>query len=391
MDIRWEVTANGIVIQEGKIERLNIKPKDSKETIIPLKHPNLSPNSEYHVKISFLLDGDTTWAKKGHLLAWDQYKIPYDVPFEPALEIGEIGNIKIEDSENNLVLKGETFKVIIGKNSGVIESYTFQNKELLSSALIPNFWRAPIDNDRLFFQRTPEEQLDITWKEAGKKRVINSIEYDQVKPQVILIHVKFEIVNSNEPFSATYYVYGNGDIIISNEFTPTRRLIRFGMQTTIPKEFNKMIWYGRGPHETMFDRKTGAAIGFYSEMVENLIHPYVKPQENGNRTDVRWAMMLNEEEDGILVSDIGGTNLSISAYPYTMEDIESVTHNYQLPRREFITFNIDYKQRGAGGFWLHKKYMLEGNNKYSYAFLLRGYTNDMGDINTIAQKKPPII
>jgi len=101
--------------------------------------------------------------------------------------------------------------------------------------------------------------------------------------------------------------------------------------------------------------------------------------------------MTNKDGDGLLISDVGGTNLSISAWPYSMEDLESAKHNHQLPRREFITFNIDYKQCGVGTFWFHRKYMLEGNKKYSYSFLLRGYTNDMGDINTLARKKPPIV
>ena len=101
--------------------------------------------------------------------------------------------------------------------------------------------------------------------------------------------------------------------------------------------------------------------------------------------------MENIQGDGIMISDIGGTMLSVSAYPYSMEDMESAAHNYQLPRREFITFNIDYKQRGAGGFWLHRNYMLEGNNNYSYTFLLRRYTKDMGEISEIAKKKPPIL
>ncbi|MFX1454539.1 MAG: glycoside hydrolase family 2 TIM barrel-domain containing protein [Promethearchaeota archaeon] len=391
VNIRWELIANGIKIQEGKLERLNIKPKDYMDIFIPLTHPTLSSNTEYHLKISFFLREDTIWATKGHLLAWDQFKIPYDVPVEPELKISDFENIKIEDLENTFAIKGSQFKVIIGKNSGVIESYTFQNKELLSSSLIPNFWRAPTDNDTFFFRRTQKERIDISWKEASKKRVIKSIDYDQIKSQVIRIHVKFDVVNSDEPLSITYTIYGNGNIIINNEFKPTRRLIRFGMQTTIPKEFNKMMWFGKGPHETMFDRNTGAAIGLYSEMIENLIHPYIKPQENGNRMDVRWAMMTNEEGNGILVSDIEGNYLNVSAWPYSMEDLESATHNHQLPKRDFITFNIDYKQRGAGGFWLHRKYELEANKKYCYSFLLRGYTKDMGDVDTIYRKKSPII
>jgi beta-galactosidase len=338
-----------------------------------------------------MLGEDTSWGKKGHIIAWDQFKIPYDIPFEPDIKIDDLKDISLEETEKTIMIKGEIFNIIINKKSGVIESYSFQNKELLTNPLIPNFWRAQTDNDRLFFQRNPLQSFDKTWKEASKKRVTNSIEYDHIKPQIIRIQVKFDVANAEESLTTTYLIYGNGDIIIKNEFTPTRRLIRFGMQTTIPKEFNQMTWYGRGPHETMFDRKTGAAVGLYSESVENLIHPYIKPQENGNRTDVRWAMMTNKEGDGIMISDVGGTNLNVSAYPYSMEDMELATHNYQLPRREFITFNIDYKQRGAGGFWLHKKYMLEGNNKYSYTFLLRGYTKDMGDINLVAKKKPPLI
>lgn len=171
-------------------------------------------------------------------------------------------------------------------------------------------------------------------------------------------------------------------------------MVRFGMQTTIPEEFNYMTWYGRGPHETMFDRKSGAAIGIYSDYVENLIHPYVMPQENGNRTDVRWVSLTNKEGTGVLVSDVGGTNLSISAWPYTMEDLETAKHNHELTNRDFITFNIDFKQRGVGGdlpayALLHRKYRLAENKKYRYSFFLRGYTKEMGDINLNAQKKTP--
>ena len=195
---------------------------------------------------------------------------------------------------------------------------------------------------------------------------------------IVRINVEFSVINSEEPLKIEYIIYGNGVIIIKNEFTPTKRMIRFGMQTSIPKEYNKMTWFGRGPHETMFDRKTGAAVGIYSDSVENLIHPYVKPQENGNRTDVRWVTMTNENGEGLLISDIGGTKLSVSVWPYSMEDLESAQHNHQLPCRNFITFNIDYKQCGVGTFWYHRKYMLEGDQKYSYSFLLRGYSSDIG-------------
>ncbi|MFX1574295.1 MAG: glycoside hydrolase family 2 TIM barrel-domain containing protein [Promethearchaeota archaeon] len=396
-DIIWILTANGREIQEGKLDNLNIEPQDSKDVVIPFTHPELSPNIEYHLKIVFFLSENTLWAKKGHILAWDQYKIPYDISIEPEIDINELKYVELEDIKKNLVIKGENFNVIIGKKSGVIESYIFNNKELISSDLVPNFWRAPTDNDleRVDFRRNSNRSEDKKWKEASQNRIISKIEFERIRPQVIRINVEFDVVNSNEPLKIVYNIFGNGDIVIKNEFTPTKPMIRFGMQTSIPKEFNKVTWYGRGPHETMFDRKTGAAIGIYSDSVENLIHPYVRPQENGNRTDIRWISITDKERTGLLISDVGGTNLSISAWPYTMEDLESAKHNHELPRREFITFNIDYKQRGVGGdipamAILHRKYRLEKNKKYSYSFLLRGYIRDMGDLNLIARRKPPI-
>jgi len=403
IDAKWELTEEGKKIQEGQLDNLEIKSGEVIDTIIPFKISEIKPNTEYHLKIIFLLNEDTIWADKGHIMAWDQFKIPipslylqlddlneHTLPIETVIDINELKNIELEELEPEFIIKGESFKVIIGKESGVIESYSFNNIDLISNALIPNFWRAPTDNDRRDFLREKIRTYDMSWREVSKNRVIRKIEFKQLKPQLIRIIVEFNLVNSDEPLNIEYLIYGNGVIIIKNEFKPTKRMLRFGMQTSLPKEYDKMTWYGRGPHETMFDRKTGAAVGIYSDSVENLIHPYVKPQENGNRTDVRWVTMTNKNGDGLLISDVGGTKLNVSAWPYSMADLESATHNHQLPHRDFITFNIDYKQCGVGTFWYHRKYMLQEDKKYSYSFLLRGYTNDMGDISTIARKKPKI-
>ncbi|MFX1599896.1 MAG: hypothetical protein ACFFB6_04810, partial [Promethearchaeota archaeon] len=111
--------------------------------------------------------------------------------------------------------------------------------------------------------------------------------------------------------------------------------------------------------------------------------------------EVRWGALTNNEGHGLLIFDVGGTYLNISAWPYSMKDLESVAHNYELPRREFITFNIDYKQKGVGGdipalAVVHNEYLLKKNEKISYSFLFRGYTKNMGDIDLIANRKPQI-
>ena len=170
---------------------------------------------------------------------------------------------------------------------------------------------------------------------------------------------------------------------------------RFCMQLTIQNEFNQLTWFGRGPHDTMLDRKTSGAIGIYTGKVDELIHSYIRPQENSNRTDVRWAAITNKEGIGLFVSDVGSTHLSISAWPYSLEDLELADHTYDLPKREFITFNIDYKQQGVGGdipamAMLHKKYKLKGNENYSYTFRIRGYSKEKGDFNSLFKKIPPL-
>ncbi|MHA1914277.1 MAG: glycoside hydrolase family 2 TIM barrel-domain containing protein [Promethearchaeota archaeon] len=397
LDIKWELTANGMKIQEGYLNTLDTKPGETTEVVIPFKTPELKVNTEFHLNITFTLQKDTLWANKGHILAWDQYEIPFDVPSGPEIEVSKLNKINLEEANENYAIIGANFKTIIGKKTGVIESYALNNKELLVSSLIPNFWRAPTDNDleRVDFRGDRERGVDRKWRYAGKNRVLKTINHKKITEQVINIEVEFEIINSKRPLKIKYTIFGNGIIIINNKFRPDKDMVRFGMQTAISKNYNKLTWYGRGPHESMFDRKTGAAIGLYSDLVESLVHPYVKPQENGNRTDVRWATLTNKEGYGLLVSDIGGTNLSISAWPYTTEDLESASHNHKLPHRNFVTFNIDYKQRGVGGdipamAILHRKYKLDGKKDYSYTFLIRGYTKELGEINTVARKKPPM-
>ncbi|MFX1278129.1 MAG: glycoside hydrolase family 2 TIM barrel-domain containing protein [Promethearchaeota archaeon] len=399
LEAEWELTANGLPIQKGNIGKLNIKPKETQEIIIPFKTPEILFNTEYHLKILFLLAEDTPWANKGYTMAWDQFKMPFDFINQPNIKLVELDDIEIEESSDKLVLQGKNFNVSIGKDSGVIESYSFKDMDLLRTPLVPNFWRAPTDNDlgSVDFRNKPIVEINKNWREASKTRVITNFIFEPVNSKVIKVSVEFKVVNADEPLKITYYIYGNGHIIVKNQFIPSKQMIRFGMQTSLPKELEKMTWYGRGPYETMLDRKTGAMIGVYSDIVENLIHPYARPQENGNKTDVRWVAMTNEEETlGLLITDIGGTYLSISAWPYTMEDLESVSHNHQLPRRESITFNIDYKQQGVGGdvpamLMLHRKYRLEAKKYFEYTFLLRGYIREMGAIDEIALSKPPLL
>jgi len=398
VDITWELTANGERIQNGDLNKQEIGPQDIQEIYIPYITPEIKQNTEYHLKITSVLAEETLWAKMGHVIAWDQFELPLDVLKKGDVTLENMDKIQMDNLTEAYIFKGETFKLRIGKITGAIEYLSFMNEELIIKPLVPNFWRAPTDNDEgeVDFGENISPSVDYSWREASNTRKVVKISYEKLNLQVIRIHVQFDIINAAEPLDTFYTIYGNGEIFIENEFVPNVDMVRFGMQTAIPKQYRKMTWYGKGPHETMFDRKTGAAVGIYSGFIEDLIHPYIRPQENGNRTDVRWVALTDKNSSGLLFSDIGGTYLSVSAWPYTMKDLEIARHNHELPQRDYITLNIDYKQQGVGGdlpafAMLHSKYKLKKKIKYKYGFRIKPIFKNMEDLSSIALKIPPKI
>ncbi|MHA1377355.1 MAG: glycoside hydrolase family 2 TIM barrel-domain containing protein [Candidatus Helarchaeota archaeon] len=381
-DIFWELTADGGVIEKGKLSKLPINPGNEGVIEIPLKIADLKPGPELHLLIQFVLSEDTLWAKKGHVLAWDQFRIPHEGPWGLHVEDFFVSNLIFSEEGRKIKILGRDFEISIDKSIGAIDSYVYHDKELISDPLIPNFWRAPTDNDiGLAFWVPFIVRFRPNWKKANKKRKVVSIDIEHIKNEQGELHQVRIIIKSKVPYGKSKYesiinVYRSGEVAISNSFTPRKNMIRFGMQMSIPKQYNNVTWFGRGPHESYEDRKMGAAVGIYSCSVDELIHDYVRPQENGNRTDVRWVKFLDKEGSGILIM-ADDKNINFSAWHYTMEDLEKAKHIHELPRRDKLTVNIDYKQRGIGGSWqpillaLEKKYKLHKKEKYSYKFRLR--------------------
>jgi beta-galactosidase len=150
-------------------------------------------------------------------------------------------------------------------------------------------------------------------------------------------------------------------------------LPRVGVQFAMPEAFDQIEWYGRGPHENYDDRKSSAALGRYQSTVSDWITPYVKPQENGNRCDIRWLEMTDERGNGLRFSGADQAPLSMSAWPYSMEDLASAAHNYELPRKNFITVNLDHLQMGVGGdnSWglpVNEPYRIKANQNFQWYY-----------------------
>ncbi|MDO5980200.1 glycoside hydrolase family 2 TIM barrel-domain containing protein [Flavivirga spongiicola] len=372
---RWELKADGKTLQEGDIKKLNLKAKEKKPFKLNIKTPKLKAGTEYWLKVTFSLDENMLWAKKGHILAQDQFLVPYQTPKVIPLDFNEISDLAVQEHIDMISVSGSDFKIDLSRKTGAIVAIQYKNDVLLKQPLVPNFWRAPTDNDR--GNKMPERLWD--WKMASFNMHVKDFEIQQFNSKSVQINVTSTINNLDASYQTTYTIYGSGDILVANKFTVGDKKLsempRFGMQTEIDSSFNKVQWYGRGPHESYWDRKTAANVDVFSSMVNELDYNYLRPQEHGNRAGVRWASFQNREGLGLLI--VGKPLLNISAWPYKQIDLENANHPYEIPSRNTTTLNIDYKQMGVGGdnSWgakAHEKYMLN-DKTYSYSFRLHLY------------------
>jgi beta-galactosidase len=341
----WKVECDGKVIEEGDLGALDIAPKAKLEVKIPFQKPAApAPGAEYWLTVSFSLAQNTLWADAGFVVAWDQMELPWKADAPAAVSAKSLPKVELKKSKDRFEAVGDGFSVAVGKESGLIESYVVDGKELLVGPFTPNFWRAPTDND----EGNGAPKRLACWRDAGKNRKDIKVKA-KAGDNTVVFEVESKIAPAESKLTHAYTVYGNGDVVVDMAVEPKTKapeMQRFGMQAALAKELCRMTWYGRGPQENYWDRKTGAAVGVYSAGVEELIHPYIEPSENGNRTDIRWVAMTDDKGRGLMA--VGMPLLYTSAWPHTMEDLEK-SHDCELPRRDFVTFNVDYLQTGVGG------------------------------------------
>jgi beta-galactosidase len=374
----WKLTANGEVIQRGTLSPLTTPPLSSEEIVIPFAPPQPRAGCEHHLLLEFALARETAWAKQGHVVAWEQFEVPTVTPPLPPVAADEMPPLTVRDTETAITISGEGFSVSVSKRSGDLEAFKVVGQPLLSAPLQPNFWRVPVGNDLFFPISRPwtAPLMPRPWRTAAATRRLIDLQIAKVSSQVIRVTAQWRVAHGRSPLKVGYTVYGSGDVVVESSFTPRREMVRFGMQMQIPGQYSRATWFGRGPHENYADRRSGAAVGIYSGQVEDLIHDYIRPQENGYRTDVRWATLTDADGEGLLVADVGGTLLGINAWPYTQHDLEAATHIHELSRRDTITLNVDYGQRGVGSFGLgriEREFEFHKNRPYSYSFRLRRY------------------
>jgi beta-galactosidase len=387
-DFVWEVTADGKTVDSGDLGSIDLAPGESKKVTIGF---DVKPEAgvEYFLNVHAKLKEDWSLVEAGWILAEEQFEIPFVVPITLEYKMPEMPDVSLEETTETTTVKGEGFAVTFDKKAGIISSLKKGESEMLINGPVPNFWRAPIDND---FGNNLYNRSRV-WRKAGENREVANVSVKKLNTNTVEVVFDFDLVNEAKEkiasYKSIYTVYGTGDIVVENNFKMTAdelpEIVRMGMNLVMPRKFDQMSWFGRGPQESYWDRKTGAFVGLYSGSVADQYWAYLRPQENGNKTDVRWVTITDETGNGLLFA--GMPLLEVSAHHNIMEDFESVErtdgrqvegvevinrHINDVKPRDLTSVNIDYKQMGVGGddswgAWTHDQYRLTGK-EYSYAF-----------------------
>lgn len=373
--LEWNVTVEGKTIQNGFIPDLAISPQGVQKITIYYSKPS-SLQGESFINFSFKLKNATPWAYKGHEIASEQIKlteIPHSA-WKPEVAANQPLQLLKEDV---ITVFNQNFSLVFEPAKGTLVSYNYKGHDFLHGAVAPSFFRVPTDND----EGGGNQSYAHRWREAGLDQpkitpVQMNAELVSEHQAKISIQNKIQFKSASMDYAVTYWVNSNGEVLVENSFATTGELpplARVGLQFILPSSFYNVSWYGNGPFESYEDRKESAFAGIYSGSVADQHFPYVMPQENGNKTDVRWLKLSTNDGIGLLIS--GMPLLSVNVQDYSPEALNHSKLSHQLDRGENIYLNVDYKQMGVGGddSWsprVHPEYLLKGKN-YQYSFRLK--------------------
>lgn len=366
-----KILENGNVLKEYSLKPLQLQAGQSTVLDISPYLPKMKAEAEYFLNIEFQLLGDKEWENKGFAVATDQFLLQKKAVFVASKQ--SLNEIKIIETATEFKVKGKTFDLMISKENGALSSYKIKNEEQIFAPLLPNFTRPLTDNDRKGWK--PNKILKQWYKATPK---LANITLDQSNGE-LKISSQYEIIKDSAQVNLVYNIKPNGMIQVDYNLKATNTLPnipKIGLKMGVQKEFDQISWYGKGEMENYIDRSFGFTIGRYSLPIDQFIEPFQMPQENANRTQVRWMAFANAPKNKGLLVVQDQKPLSMSAWPYTQENLSEAKHTFDLKNPGFLTLNIDLIQMGVGGndSWSPvaaplEKYQIPSSN-YQYSFYL---------------------
>lgn len=419
LSLQWQLLRAGEMVQEGNMDLPNILPGEEAELTLGYALPMIGGNEEYQLTVSFLTREELPWAEKGHELAWEQFELQGDAEMVLKREsVSQEGYTPLVLDKEKKTLANDQVSLALSEQL-VPLAISYGEEVLVSKFPTPNIWRAPIDNDR----GGEDRSYKFRWEAFGLDKA--SPIYDEAQWTEEGSHMK-GILTGNIPitgarlsFTQEIKVYPSGDIHLSYQLEvpeniPLPEVIkdysfvnfpgfyvlqdplplpRVGLKMEVPATYDKLSWYGRGPHESYWDRKDGARLGLFSGTVADQYVNYSIPQEHGNKTDVRWMSLTDHEKVGLLISQADDMPLNMNPSMYTIENMTEAQHPYELQKQEFVTLTVDYQLAGIGGddSWnprTHAEYQLT-DKKYNFSFRISPLNLDKEKVSEKVSKALP--
>ena len=353
--LEWQLLKDGKVMRSGRVENLDVDPQQTAQIKLPIG--NTCQCAEWLLNVAYKLKNTEGLLPAGHAVAKQQLVVnPYK---QPSMELKNqaksnldiVEPTLVENDMRYLIVDGEHFRIEFDKMNGYLSKYQVNGLDLMKegSYLKPNFWRAPTDND--FGAR-------LNWKYAVWKNPtikLTSLQQRIVNQQAI-IEADYELPEVSAKLSLTYTINNEGAIKVTQKMTTDKdakvaNMFRFGMQMQMPRSFDKVEYYGRGPVENYIDRKANVNLGIYRQSVAEQFYTYIRPQETGTKSDLRWWKTLNMAGRGIQV--VASKPFSASALHYTIESLDEGLykkqgHSQEVEEADMTNFCFDLIQAGLG-------------------------------------------
>lgn len=384
IELVWKIEVDGEAMKRGVAKLPPLAAGESGEVKLPITAPPALPEQEAVLTVSYRLKDDAPWADAGHEVAWEQFAIdPTSAMAMSEKDAEESSKSAIEESDDSFTLSAADAKVRVNRKTGFVESIEYEGDELIETPITPCYWRAPTDNDN--GNKMPERMG--YWKKFTEGRKLVSCETADDGAAVV---AEFESYDGKVRETLTYRLTESGALNVTQRVVAsnTPDLPRVGLTMGVPKSMATATWFGRGPHENMWDRKTGAAVGRYSAPSDSLTHNYVRPQETGQRCDVRWLALTSDADRGLIA--VGSPVFEFAVRPFTDESLEAAKHPHEIKPGENLTLHLDHHQMGVGGdnswgAWTHPEYRLPAG-EYEHTVTLRPYRSGLGPIGVVARR-----
>ncbi|MDH5581538.1 MAG: DUF4981 domain-containing protein, partial [Bdellovibrionales bacterium] len=369
-ETHWELLENGIQIEKGVLPKIDLKPQNY--SIFYLKLPYLKDGKEYFINFYTRLKQDNLYASQGFEVAKNQIPLRKWNSRKSATN----KNLKVNEMNQTIQISSDKWNILIDKRNAQLKS--LNDLKIVGPRI--HLFRAPTDNDRGNGFRNSDGRVGSFYR-SWVKYQLNELKIKKIKllkADKTGVHFvgKLKGVRRSIPFKLSYQILKNDELEINVEVINNlslKSLPRVGIQLELPRSFDQMSWYGRGPHHSYSDKKESAFVGIYKNKVWDNYFPYISPQENGNKTDVRWIKLSNDKGIGLRVSS--SKLFSASAHHYLEEKLLLAKHTVDVVDNNKTYLNLDYAQMGVGGddSWfprVHKEFRL--NDKvYRFKFRLK--------------------